>query len=171
MCQRDNIPSRELKTAQDHQWVFNTVIVFCQSVNHAMSKQLFRSLFTRLINIILFFPFQIGLKITENKKLKRRHDTSKVEKETLQHDLDVATQEKGQLQTVLDQWKQSHISEQSRLTDLDSENKVLTRELERVKRELTDNLAREPVLQEQIQVCLCYICSHWWYLADSMITF
>ncbi|XP_071179414.1 golgin subfamily A member 3-like isoform X2 [Mytilus edulis] len=94
---------------------------------------------------------QIGLKITENKKLKRRHDTSKVEKETLQHDLDVATQEKGQLQTVLDQWKQSHISEQSRLTDLDSENKVLTRELERVKRELTDNLAREPVLQEQIQ--------------------
>lgn len=83
----------------------------------------------------------------------------------------MATQEKGQLQTVLDQWKQSHISEQSRLTDLDSENKVLTRELERVKRELTDNLAREPVLQEQIQVCLCYICSHWWYLADSMITF
>ena len=75
-----------------------------------------------------------------------------MEKETIQQDLDLATQEKTQLQTTVDQWKQSQLSEQSRLTDLEGDNKILTRELEHVKRELADNMAREPVLQEQIQV-------------------
>ena len=84
--------------------------------------------------------------------MKRRLDTTKIEKETLQQDIDQVTQEKSQLITTLDQWKQSQLSDQSQLTDLEGENKILSRELERVRRDLTDNMAREPVLQEQIQV-------------------
>ena len=55
----------------------------------------------------------------------------------------------------MDQWKQSQLGDQSRLTDLEGENKILNRELERVRRDLADNMAREPVLQEQIQVPIC----------------
>lgn len=84
--------------------------------------------------------------------MKRRLDTTKIEKETLQQDIDQVTQEKSQLMTTLDQWKQSQSGDQSRLTDLEGENKILSRELERVRRDLADNIAREPVLQEQIQV-------------------
>ena len=84
--------------------------------------------------------------------MKRRLDTTKIEKETLQQDIDQVTQEKSQLITTLDQWKQSQLGDQSRLTDLEGENKILSRELERVRRDLADNMAREPVLQEQIQV-------------------
>lgn len=102
--------------------------------------------------MFIYFVLQIGLKITENKKLKRKLDTTKVEKETLQQDLDLASQEKSQLQSTLDQWKQSQLGEQSKVTELETENKLLHRELERVNRELADNMAREPVLQEQIQV-------------------
>jgi hypothetical protein len=36
--------------------------------------------------------------------LKRRLDTTKIEKETLQQDIDQVTQEKSQLITTLDQW-------------------------------------------------------------------
>jgi predicted phosphohydrolase len=62
------------------------------------------------------------------------------------------TQEKSQLITTLDQWKQSQLGDQSRLTDLEGENKILSRELERVRRDLADNMAREPVLQEQVEI-------------------
>lgn len=110
--------------------------------------------------MFIYFVLQIGLKITENKKLKRKLDTTKVEKETLQQDLDLASQEKSQLQSTLDQWKQSQLGEQSKVTELETENKLLHRELERVNRELADNMAREPVLQEQIQVVI--FCGTFW---------
>lgn len=106
-----------------------------------------------LINKILT-NFQIGLKITENKKLKRNLDSMKNEKELLQQDLEHKTRESEDIQSKLDSSNNLQLAKSNQINQLEAENKNLYRDLEKVKLELADNLAKEPILQEQIQVKL-----------------
>lgn len=108
---------------------------------------------TGLINKILT-NFQIGLKITENKKLKRNLDSMKNEKELLQQDLEHKTQESEDIQSKLDSSNNLQLAKSNQINQLEAENKNLYRDLEKAKLELADNLAKEPILQEQIQVKL-----------------
>lgn len=108
---------------------------------------------TGLINKILT-NFQIGLKITENKKLKRNLDSMKNEKELLQQDLEHKTRESEDIQSKLDSSNNLQLAKSNQINQLEAENKNLYRDLEKVKLELADNLAKEPILQEQIQVKL-----------------
>lgn len=106
-----------------------------------------------LINKILT-NFQIGLKITENKKLKRNLDSMKNEKELLQQDLEHKTRESEDIQSKLDSSNNLQLAKSNQINQLEAENKNLYRDLEKAKLELADNLAKEPILQEQIQVKL-----------------
>lgn len=106
-----------------------------------------------LINKILK-NFQIGLKITENKKLKRNLDSMKNEKELLQQDLEHKTRESEDIQSKLDSSNNLQLAKSNQINQLEAENKNLYRDLEKAKLELADNLAKEPILQEQIQVKL-----------------
>lgn len=106
-----------------------------------------------LINKILT-NFQIGLKITENKKLKRNLDSMKNEKELLQQDLEHKTRESEDIQSKLDSSNNHQLAKSNQINQLEAENKNLYRDLEKAKLELADNLAKEPILQEQIQVKL-----------------
>lgn len=108
---------------------------------------------TGLINKILT-NFQIGLKITENKKLKRNLDSMKNEKELLQQDLEHKTRESEDIQSKLDSSNNLQLAKSNQINQLEAENKNLYRDLEKAKLELADNLAKEPILQEQIQVKL-----------------
>ncbi|XP_060605796.1 golgin subfamily A member 3-like isoform X2 [Ruditapes philippinarum] len=94
---------------------------------------------------------QIGLKITENKKLKRLNDSLKQDQEQLKQDLSLREQEITMLQTELGTGKEELIARQSEITSLETGNKSIRRELEHVQQQLFDNLAREPVIQEQIK--------------------
>lgn len=109
-----------------------------------------------LINLIdkIFKNFQIGLKITENKKLKRNLDSLKNEKELLQQDLEHKTRESEDIQSKLDSSNSLQLAKSNQINQLEAENKNLHRDLEKAKLELADNLAKEPILQEQIQVKL-----------------
>ncbi|XP_059143749.1 golgin subfamily A member 3-like isoform X2 [Physella acuta] len=94
---------------------------------------------------------QMGTKIMENKRLKKHNDSVKLELEQLRQDL--AASQQSALQAVADleaanQQAQGHLSE---ARDHSAQVKVLEAELERVKRDLNDNLARQPLLVEQIQ--------------------
>lgn len=106
-----------------------------------------------LINKI-FKKFQIGLKITENKKLKRNFDSLKSEKELLQQDLEHKTRESEDIQSKLDSSNNLQLAKSNQINQLEAENRNLHRDLEKAKLELADNLAKEPILQEQIQVKL-----------------
>ncbi|KAL4223294.1 spermatogenesis [Mactra antiquata] len=94
---------------------------------------------------------QIGQKITENKKLKRQNDGLKQDQEQLKQDVTQHQQNVSLLQSELETRKQEVVTKQSEVTSLESENKSIQRELERVQQQLYDNLAREPVIQEQIK--------------------
>ncbi|KAK3589140.1 hypothetical protein CHS0354_017107 [Potamilus streckersoni] len=94
---------------------------------------------------------QIGVKITENKKLKRQNESIKSEQEQLRQDVQQAKQEIGTLQSELDTNKQTQVNLQNQSKTLETENKSIKRELERVQQQLADNMARGPVIQEQIQ--------------------
>lgn len=94
---------------------------------------------------------QIGLKITENKKLKRNLDSMKNEKELLQQDLEHKTRESEDIQSKLDSSNNLQLAKSNQINQLEAENKNLYRDLEKAKLELADNLAKEPILQEQIQ--------------------
>lgn len=109
-----------------------------------------------LINLIdkILKNFQIGLKITENKKLKRNLDSLKNEKELLQQDLEHKTRESEDIQSKLDSSNSLQLAKSNQINQLEAENKNLHRDLEKAKLELADNLAKEPILQEQIQVKL-----------------
>lgn len=100
----------------------------------------------------LFIFFQIGLKITENKKLKRNLDSLKNEKELLQQDLEHKTRESEDIQSKLDSSNNLQLAKSNQINQLEAENRNLHRDLEKAKLELADNLAKEPILQEQIQV-------------------
>lgn len=106
--------------------------------------------FTR--NFFIFF--QIGLKITENKKLKRNFDSLKNEKELLQQDLEHKTRESEDIQSKLDSSNNLQLAKSNQINQLEAENRNLHLDLEKAKLELADNLAKEPILQEQIQVKL-----------------
>lgn len=58
----------------------------------------------------------------------------------------------NQLQADLDSSRQTALSHQAQVTSLASTNKGLEQELERVRRDLADNIARNPLIMEQIQV-------------------
>lgn len=94
---------------------------------------------------------QIGLKITENKKLKRNLDSLKNEKELLQQDLEHKTRESEDIQSKLESSNNLQLAKSNQINQLEAENKNLHRDLEKAKLELADNLAKEPILQEQIQ--------------------
>ncbi|XP_061163619.1 golgin subfamily A member 3-like [Saccostrea echinata] len=94
---------------------------------------------------------QIGVKITENKKLRRNLDSLKNEKEILQQDLDLKTQESDDLRSKLESSNSLQQGKTSQINHLETENKHLRHDLEKAKVELADNLAKEPILQEQIQ--------------------
>lgn len=94
---------------------------------------------------------QIGLKITENKKLKRNFDSLKNEKELLQQDLEHKTRESEDIQSKLDSSNNLQLAKSNQINQLEAENRNLHRDLEKAKLELADNLAKEPILQEQIQ--------------------
>jgi uncharacterized protein YoxC len=101
----------------------------------------------------LHFFFQIGVKITENKKLKRNADSLKNDREILQQDLDHKSRESDDLRSKLENINELHQGKISQISQLEMENKNLRRDLEKAKLELADNLAKEPIIQEQIQVC------------------
>ena len=103
-------------------------------------------------NISTFPRFQIGLKITENKKLKRVNDSLKQELEQLRQELESRTHEVTVLNVDLDTSKQTLSSHQAEITRLESENKSVSRDLARLQQQLGDSQDREPVIQEQIQV-------------------
>lgn len=88
--------------------------------------------------------------------MKRALDTIKTEKEGLQQDLEHTSQEVGKLRSEIENNKQVNLSQQTEINKLEMDNKTVTRELERVQRELADNLVREPVIKEQIQVTCLY---------------
>lgn len=92
------------------------------------------------------------MKITENKKLKRNSDSLKNDKEILQQDLDHKTKESDDLRSKLESSNDLHQGKVSQINQLEVENKNLRRDLEKAKLELADNLAKEPIIQEQIQV-------------------
>ncbi|KAL3856862.1 hypothetical protein ACJMK2_011573 [Sinanodonta woodiana] len=94
---------------------------------------------------------QIGVKITDNKKLKRQNESIKSEQEQLRQDVQQAKQDIGTLQSELDTNKQVQVNLQNQAKTMETENKSIKRELERVQQQLADNMAREPVIQEQIQ--------------------
>ncbi|XP_033747220.1 golgin subfamily A member 3-like [Pecten maximus] len=93
---------------------------------------------------------QIGTKISENKKLKRHLDSVKTDRDSVQQDLDHRSNELANLRSELDNSKQLQAVQSSQISTLDAENKSLAHQLDRVKQELTDNLAREPIIQEQM---------------------
>ena len=101
-----------------------------------------------------YFSVQIGTKITENKKVRRQLDNIQAEKETLKQDLEHKSQEAESLQTELHNVKQLQAVQNDQLHSLENENKDLVHQLDRVKRDLSDNLAREPIIQEQITVSI-----------------
>lgn len=93
---------------------------------------------------------QIGTKISENKKLKRHLDSVKADRDSVQQDLDHRSNELENLRSELDNSKQLQAVQSGQINTLDGENKSLAHQLDRVKQELTDNLAREPIIQEQM---------------------
>ena len=103
------------------------------------------------------FLFQIGVKITENKKLKRNLDSLRNDKELLQQDLEHKTREAEDLQSKFESSNNLQLGKTNQINQLEAENKSLHRELEKAKIELADNLAKEPILQEQIQVQILYV--------------
>ena len=103
------------------------------------------------------FLFQIGVKITENKKLKRNLDSLRNDKELLQQDLEHKTREAEDLQSKFESSNNLQLGKTNQINQLEAENKNLHRELEKAKIELADNLAKEPILQEQIQVQILYV--------------
>ncbi|KAK6190668.1 hypothetical protein SNE40_002480 [Patella caerulea] len=94
---------------------------------------------------------QIGLKITENKKLKKHQEEFKREQELLKHQVEVHEQEVEKLQTELDNNRDSSVAHKAEVQSLQSEKKSLQLELEHVQRELADNLARNPLIHEQME--------------------
>ncbi|XP_060064581.1 golgin subfamily A member 3-like [Ylistrum balloti] len=93
---------------------------------------------------------QIGTKISENKKLKRHLESVKADRDSVQQDLDHRSNELENLRSELDNSKQLEVVQSSQISTMDAENKSLAHQLERVRQELTDNLAREPIIQEQM---------------------
>ncbi|OWF45581.1 golgin subfamily A member 3-like [Mizuhopecten yessoensis] len=93
---------------------------------------------------------QIGTKISENKKLKRHLDSVKVDRDSILQDFDHRSNELKNLCSELDNSKQLQDVQNSQIGTLTAENKSLAHQLERVKQELTDNLTREPIIQEQM---------------------
>lgn len=98
----------------------------------------------------------------ESKRLKKHNDSVKLELEQLRQDLAASQQSASQAVADLEaanQQAQGHLSE---ARDNSAQVKVLEAELERVKRDLNDNLARQPLLVEQIQVCWLFeFCFDW----------
>lgn len=97
------------------------------------------------------------MKITENKKLKRNLDSLRNDKELLQQDLEHKTREAEDLQSKFESSNNLQLGKTNQINQLEAENKSLHRELEKAKIELADNLAKEPILQEQIQVQILYV--------------
>ncbi|XP_071094089.1 golgin subfamily A member 3-like [Haliotis cracherodii] len=94
---------------------------------------------------------QIGTKISENKRLKKQSEASKQDQEQLRQDVQTRDATLNQLQADLDSSRQTALSHQAQVTSLASTNKGLEQELERVRRDLADNIARNPLIMEQIQ--------------------
>ncbi|CAL1536149.1 unnamed protein product [Lymnaea stagnalis] len=94
---------------------------------------------------------QMGVKIMENKRVKKQNENIKLELEQLRQDL--ATSQQTAEQSISDveaanRLAQSHLSD---ARENSAQIKALEVELERVRRDLSDNLARQPLLLEQIQ--------------------
>ncbi|ESO97879.1 hypothetical protein LOTGIDRAFT_228413 [Lottia gigantea] len=94
---------------------------------------------------------QIGLKITENKKLKKNNEEVKKEQELLRHQVEIHEQEVVKLQTELDNNRDFGVSHQSEVKNLQLEKKSLQLELEHVQRELSDNVARNSLINEEME--------------------
>ncbi|XP_035827105.1 golgin subfamily A member 3 [Aplysia californica] len=94
---------------------------------------------------------QMGTKIMENKRVKKQNEGIREELEQLKKDLSAsqqaATLAMADLETA-NQMSQMHLTE---ARESSAQARALEGELERVKRDLSDNLARQPVLLEQIQ--------------------
>ncbi|KAH9525488.1 hypothetical protein Btru_001545 [Bulinus truncatus] len=94
---------------------------------------------------------QMGTKIMENKRLRKHSDAVKLELEQLHQDLASSQQASSQAMADLDvanRLAQGHMAEARESTGL---IKSLETELERARRDLSDTLARQPLLMEQIQ--------------------
>lgn len=96
--------------------------------------------------------WQIGSKITENKRLLKQQEVHKKEQVELQEEVERRHGDTVRLQADLDATRQAVREHQVELQTLQREKHALETELERVKRELADNADRNPVLLEQIQV-------------------
>ena len=96
--------------------------------------------------------WQIGSKITENKRLLKQQEVHKKEQVELQEEVERRHSDTVCLQADLDATRQAVREHQVELQTLQREKHALETELERVKRELADNADRNPVLLEQIQV-------------------
>ncbi|XP_055957589.1 golgin subfamily A member 3 [Patella vulgata] len=94
---------------------------------------------------------QIGVKITENKKLKKHQEEFKREQELLKQQVELHEQEVEKLQTELDNNRDSSVAHKAEVQSLQSEKKSLQLELEHIQRELADNLARNPLIHEQME--------------------
>ena len=96
--------------------------------------------------------FQIGTKITENGRLRKQAEAAQQDHEQLKADVQLKDEQVAQLQTDVEHSRQVALARQVEVSNLEARSHALEHELERVKQELADNLARSPLLMEQIQV-------------------
>ena len=102
--------------------------------------------------MIQYIFLQMGTKIVEVKRLKKANESTKEELETLRHDLETSQMATHQAVTQLETANQLTASQQADAREGSTRTQALEAELGRVTREMEDNKARMPVLEETIQV-------------------
>ena len=96
------------------------------------------------------------MKISENKKLRHQNEILRGEVESAGQELVAGREELGAMRAQLDASRQEGTGNQAALAAMETERKALQRALSTTQQQLCDNLAREPVLQEQIKVSRTY---------------
>lgn len=93
----------------------------------------------------------------ENKRLKKLSESARLELEQLRQDLTISQQTAAQAMAELEAANKLSQSQLTEARESSAHVKSLEAELERVTRNLNDNLARQPVFVEQIQVSVAKI--------------
>lgn len=88
----------------------------------------------------------------ENKRLKKQQDGHKLETEQLKQDMAISQKTASEVSKQLESANQASQKSQNEAVQSAAHARSLETQLEQVKRELEDNLARYPVLEEEIQV-------------------
>ncbi|WAR03772.1 GOGA3-like protein [Mya arenaria] len=86
-----------------------------------------------------------------HRDVRKQNESLKGDVETLQGDMVQRQQEVGLLQAQLESSRQEVQSQRAEMSAMEGESRAVQRELERLQQLLRDNLAREPVVQEQIK--------------------